>query len=99
MCAIVIEGRALKLLDLGGSQPLLGRLFHGQTSALRGVDTFRYVDRHLGVMSICIFLPHERLDVSLAPLVNIIDDPSLLGLASARDPCAFADGQSRLGSL
>jgi hypothetical protein len=87
----VIEGRALKLLDLGGRQPMLGRLFHGQASAFRGMGTFRYVDSHLGVMGIRIFLAHERLDVSLAALVNIIDDPSLLGFTSARDPFSFAD--------
>jgi hypothetical protein len=46
------------------------------------------------MMGIRIFLAWERIDVSFAALVNIIDDPSLLGLACAGGPCTFPDGHA-----
>jgi hypothetical protein len=45
-----------------------------------------------GVVGVGIALLGERLEVAVAVLVDVVDDPSLLRLACGTFPSALADG-------
>jgi len=48
------------------------------------------------VIGVGIFLARERLDVTVAVLVGVIDDPGLLGLPLFGVPTAFTNGNGML---
>jgi hypothetical protein len=54
------------------------------------------VDRDLGMTGFGVFLALEGLEVTLAELVGVVDDPGLAGFAAIGGPVALADGRTLL---
>jgi hypothetical protein len=90
--AILLDSRSLGLLTLDVADPIIGGLCHSYALALSSVDPLAHIHLNFRLILVGVFLPLERLDVTVALLIGVIGDPYFLGLAGAFDyPCAFAD--------
>lgn len=57
---------------------------------MRRVDALPYVHLDSGVIIVGLLLARKSLNVSLAALIDVIDNPPFLRFAFARGPFSFA---------
>jgi hypothetical protein len=95
--AIARERGALDAGRLAAREPPPSGLGDRDRPAVGGVDAGADINCDLAVMGVGIALLRESLEVPVAELVGVIDDPSLAVLTSVGFPGAFADGH-RWGS-
>src|SRR5262249_44936074 len=91
---VLLVGRNRRLLQvrlLAGFEPQRGGLGDGDALAVGGVGASTDGDPDDGGMGIGVTLAGERLDMALAVLVDVIDDPRLLRLPARAFPGSLAD--------
>lgn len=91
---VLSDPRALNALRLSASDPFLCGFGDGDAFARRGVDALAHVDLDLGCSSVGVFLELISLNVTVAVLIGVIDDPGFLFLALRGCPSAFANAHS-----
>src|SRR5262249_16635983 len=77
-------------------KPPLRSLCHGRAFARRNVQPLADINLDRCVIVIRVFLALECLDMPVALLVNVIDNPSLFRLAFTSGPTTFADRHAPL---
>src|SRR5262245_17559684 len=90
MLPILSERTTLPALRLDALDPSFGGLGYRLALGDSGVDAVTHVLPDLIVASIGVLLTLECLDVAVAILVEVVDNPSLFGFAFRCNPLALA---------
>ena len=90
---VLVDGRALEPVLLACGDPFLSGIAHPRALACGRVNTVADFRQDRGRELGRVLLPGEGLDVALACLVDVIEDPSFLRLAPGRGPGSLADRQ------
>jgi hypothetical protein len=88
---VLIERRAFKVVAFAGLDPVFASLPDRNAVAVGGVQALAHFDVRRGIVGVGFLLAGKGLDMSLALLVNVIDDPSILRLALRVLPGALSD--------
>jgi len=81
---------ALEAVVLAGRQPQSCCLRDGDAPPFRCVRAAPDIDTNSGVKGVSVLLPLKGLDVTLAVLIGVIDDPRCADFVAFR-PSAFAN--------
>ena len=91
MLAIGGDRRALQASRIAALQPQLGGLGNGDALAVGGMGAGADGGSHDGVVGVGVALLREGLEMAVAVLVDVVDDPCLLRLPVEAFPGSLAD--------
>src|SRR5690606_13126545 len=93
MLPVLVDGAALKASRVTRCQPMLASRCYGDCVCIGNMDTARDLDMRLSIEGDCVLLELERLDVALAVLVAVVNDPCGSRLSVSR-PLACSDSHT-----